>query len=469
MIALRRIAPPAQTRTLLIVLNVAIPAAVLFGYEPLLGIAATIAVIGIIAAIRIPLAMLLVAQLSIAVSLDLLKPFLAQGGPIAQQSRMFIFVAILPILIARGFRNAHVPLPVIAYGAVFLFTFTLSHRFEALSLQLAFVNLALLCLPWLASQIKWRSGEARTVLIAIALVAPLSVLIGIPLDVLGWHQLYPSDFTGVPRLRGSVHAASLALIGTGGVAAGAALDRLGWRRRAALLIIANFVIVGLTATRGGLLACTIVLVPYVVRVVRTARSPELRTVSLIGMAGVIAIAAAIYIPPLLERGRATTYDASQQGNVATSGRSEAWKYFISQAHDSQSFGRGLGSSPLIGEAAAGELPGDFRAPHNEYIRTYLETGIFGTFLIFGAIVVYLAQLYRWTVRYFRPDLVALVVAFFVYALTDNPMSGQHLSLAFGLIIGLYATLGLPSSARSSGDWSPNAAVFNPMLGRRRTS
>ncbi|MGE0879511.1 MAG: O-antigen ligase family protein [Acidimicrobiia bacterium] len=469
MIAFRNLSTPSQGRTLLLALNVAIPIAVVFGYSPAIGIALAASVVAIIAFIRVPLAVLLFAQLSVAVSFDLIKPLNAHGPAIAQQVRVLLIAALLPMLIARGFRNRQIPLPIVAYGSVFVFTFTLSRKYEDLSIKTSFINLLVLCLPWIASQINWRSGEAKKALLAIALVAPLSVAIGFPLELAGLHRFYPAEFTGVHRLRGATEAAFLALIGTGGVAAGAALDRLGWRRRGSVLIVANFIIVGLTATRGGLIACIIILMPYTRRLIRNARSPEMRTLSLIGVIGVIGVAVAIYLPPLLERTNSSSKAATtiSADDAATSGRSEAWKYFISQARGSQNFGRGLGSSPLIGEAAKDQLPGDFRAPHNEYIRTYLETGYFGTFLIFGAIAIYVVQLVRWTRPYFRPDLIALLLAFFIYALTDNPMSGQHLALPFGLIIGIYASLRIPGSARPGSDWGPAAVAFNPALRGKR--
>jgi O-antigen ligase len=122
----------------------------------------------------------------------------------------------------------------------------------------------------------------------------------------------------------------------------------------------------------------------------------------------------------------------------TAGRREAWPALIKACSDAPITGHGVGSSAQIGENLPG---GGFGQPHNDYLRTYCDTGLAGTILFWGFFIAAGVRSARLAVRSTDRQLHAaaglLVLAFILFALTDNPMVyTAHFMTPLAIVLGL---------------------------------
>ena len=89
----------------------------------------------------------------------------------------------------------------------------------------------------------------------------------------------------------------------------------------------------------------------------------------------------------------------------------------------------------------GPKGGGFGQPHNDYLRTYCDTGLVGTILFWGfflaAGVRSLTLAVRGTDRQLHAAAGLLVLAFAMFAMTDNPMIyTAHFMTPLAAILGL---------------------------------
>jgi teichuronic acid biosynthesis protein TuaE len=415
--------------------------AVALGFSLIAALAVIVVLVAVFVVVLDPLLPVLIVVLLTSVTFDTLPTLSAHSSAIARAEKLMVMLCLVPVLVARGLRDRRIPHPVIAYTAVFVFTFTLAHRDLNLDTQKAIFAFVTYNVGWMAASTRWTRAEATKLATAIALVAPLSVVEGALLQVAGQTTLVIPEYTGVHRLQGATIPAFLALLGAASAAGAVVLVHLGLHRRGYVLAAANVVIVALSGTRGGLIATILLLSPLAWRFVRRPGSrmttPLLR--ALVGVSVLIAAAVA-YAPVVIARTFNST--ATPGGGINTSGRNSAWSYFLQRASASRIFGLGLGSGPLLaGEATIQRLQGDFQAQHNEYLHLYVEGGVVGFVLVLGAIVLFLSVIWRGVPDRCRPDVAALFAAFAFYSFVDNTVTTYLFFLPFGLVLSLYLAMG----------------------------
>jgi O-antigen ligase len=122
----------------------------------------------------------------------------------------------------------------------------------------------------------------------------------------------------------------------------------------------------------------------------------------------------------------------------TAGRREAWPALIEACSDAPITGHGVGSAQRISENLPG---GGFGQPHNDYLRTYCDTGLVGSILFWGFFLAAGVRSIMLAARGANRQLHAaaglLVLAFVLFALTDNPMIyTAHFMTPLAVILGL---------------------------------
>jgi hypothetical protein len=122
----------------------------------------------------------------------------------------------------------------------------------------------------------------------------------------------------------------------------------------------------------------------------------------------------------------------------TAGRREAWPELIEACSDAPITGHGVGASYRISEYLSG---GGFGQPHNDYIRTYCDTGWLGIIAFWGFFLAAGVRSAKQAVRGTDGQLHAaaglLVLAFALFALTDNPMVyTAHFMTPLAIVLGL---------------------------------
>jgi teichuronic acid biosynthesis protein TuaE len=403
--------------------------------------------VGLVAVLFIvrPLVALGVALLSSAFAPEFYEGLAQHGSAIVRANRLLVLVALVAILARRGLRDRVVPLPLVAYGGLFVLTFTVASRHPGLTPSKAVFALATLTIGWLATQVRWRRNEVRPVLFMLAALPVTSVVAGLALGAARVRPLTMQEYTGVDRLQGATIPAYLGFLGTAGAAAATALlllprDAGGATRRqrpwAAFAIVAGVACVALSGTRGALIAVLVVVAPAAWRSVHGGHGSRRagRTVRATVLVAALVAAGFAVTPMLIERTRTDETSSA----LDTSGRAEAWTFYLREVSEAPELGRGLGAGPVIGEEGFGRLRGDFRGTHNEYVRLFVEGGWLGLVLVVGAVAVHLGSHLRRTPRHVRSGAITLVVVFAAYSAVDNTISNFHFFLPFGLLVGIYS-------------------------------
>ena len=282
--------------------------------------------------------------------------------------------------------------------------------------------------PLLAYVLAWRTADrAEEVLDRLGQICLLG------LGVVTVMLLAQSVLGGLPGLQASVRPIAISLAVMFVVAT---INAPSWRRTM-LIGVSVVAIAALTGSRMSSAVLTVLLLC----------SPSL-AVSLLWRVAV-AVVAVLLLLQLSQTeafktrfffdSDATLIDAlTLSPKLNTAGRREAWPALIEACSDAPVTGHGVGSSAEIGENLPG---GGFGQPHNDYLRTYCDTGLLGTILFWGfflAAGIRSAMLaVRATDRRLHAAAGLLILAFFLFALTDNPMVyTAHFMTPLAVVLGL---------------------------------
>jgi O-antigen ligase len=209
----------------------------------------------------------------------------------------------------------------------------------------------------------------------------------------------------------------------GALVACAVLVYRNWATRAAWpLLCLNVLVLAMAAGRGTIGAFfTCVVVPMFLVSARWAsvrgRSAIVYRYALLVLVG-LAIFAVVF-PRVAARSGVETSTGQQAGLVNTSGRSQAWAYFLERTSESPWFGNGVGTVTVMVRADQTVNQG-FVAAHNEYIQTYTEGGWFGLGLFLVLVLAMFARDFTKVVDpKLRMPLGFLLLGVGVYSITDN--------------------------------------------------
>ncbi|HEX5852158.1 MAG TPA: O-antigen ligase family protein [Solirubrobacteraceae bacterium] len=152
--------------------------------------------------------------------------------------------------------------------------------------------------------------------------------------------------------------------------------------------------------------------------------------------------------------RASATNLAEANGSSLSWRLHKWKLLLPDWESSPVIGRGLGTTITEAGAPGNQYAGE--PPHNEYVRSLVETGIVGLAILLGAIAVLIGRIVRLkstsdTHRTGPPaePALALVIVFgcLVNALADNTFLDSPTCYAAALIV--IAVLSVPSAERRS--------------------
>lgn len=182
---------------------------------------------------------------------------------------------------------------------------------------------------------------------------------------------------------------------------------------------ASFAICFLTLTRGGILASGIVIMSILPFFFRKITS---RKVGLIIVTICIGIAALFYSwDKLISR-------MYSDGDINTSGRSVAWEYIIS-LNDNPLRGQGYGK--LTTMRFTGAYIDHFSAAHNEFVRSYFETGLIGMGLLIIIFFIIFKSVFKNKIIN-GTQFLCIALAFTLYSFTDNTISNYIFWIPFML-------------------------------------
>jgi O-antigen ligase len=88
-------------------------------------------------------------------------------------------------------------------------------------------------------------------------------------------------------------------------------------------------------------------------------------------------------------------------------------------------------------------------PHNEYIRFYYDGGIIGAVLLFAAILYVFRNVIRETAKELRLYIVALMIGFLIYSISDNTLSTLQFILPFCIYLNVSGFLSGANKEKSA--------------------
>jgi teichuronic acid biosynthesis protein TuaE len=287
----------------------------------------------------------------------------------------------------------------------------------------AFIGLAI---PFIFLIIRWPEKVAERHIRIVCLLPIISVLIGVVLQVTGVRPALVMIYTGAIRLQGANIAPHLAMLAFLGLY----FAMMEMKRKAKgsgyYYVIAgvNFLILLTTGTRGPLLASGFLIAVYIFDQVRSfLRGKLVVLIPLVLFLCVLAVLLFTQMDNLKKRSVTSNGDEV----VNTSGRLEAWAYFLDRAKDSPWFGKGLGAVTVAND---GTLYRGFVVPHNEYIRFFYDGGYIGAGIMFMSLIIVFIRIYGRLPKESRVYYLTLLLAFLQYSFTDNTLSTIQFTLPF---------------------------------------
>lgn len=191
------------------------------------------------------------------------------------------------------------------------------------------------------------------------------------------------------------------------------------------LLFVNFIIIAAAQVRGMLMCGVIILIPEVCRMfLRMKKSQVVLLVALI-IGGIVILPD--FLIPLLER----TF--TEGGTINSSGRLEAWPFFLELSKDYRGIGMGIGRIKTFENQELVNFP----SAHNEYLRFLVETGVLGLVLMLTQFRIFFKDVYN---AFILPNqkyyLVFLYIGFAVLAFVENVMTGHLFWIPFCMLLSL---------------------------------
>jgi O-antigen ligase len=226
-------------------------------------------------------------------------------------------------------------------------------------------------------------------------------------------------------------------------------------------IVVGLVAIGLTASRGGMVAATVALM--IVPLTMTKLSPG-RLIAAVAMLAVSGVLAAVYIPDKIVQRLATT--GTEVEDLSLGGRFKLWEAGLKALTERPLAGYGAG---LWRQAVAPWLGPNPQVAHNSFISVAVETGIVGLMLYLGmflAVFLALMRLPSFERRFTLVLLATLMVAMLPLSWDDQKSVWVVLALLLGL--SQAPGVGAPGVMRAAARVHTTPGVRPPLTARRGT-
>lgn len=316
-----------------------------------------------------------------------------------------------------------------------LFFFTVAVFFSALGAffletwidyKLLVISYLSLAMPFLLFSVNFSKANIICLAKIVVFLPLLCVGVGllfVPFGIEPW----VIEFSGAFRLRGAAIPPHLAMLCVVAVFVHVyfLFRNIRFKYDFSILLL-NFVVLYLTATRGALIASILALLPLAkIYLSNKNRYRELFFLAMILFSFLFAYFG--YDNFMLRNA-----ESSGEEPFNLSGRAIAWEYFMHIIEINPWFGTGLGSVTLMTQFEIESNLANFVVPHNEYIRFLVDLGGVGMVLIFIPIFSFAI------IKIIRIKDVSKVCVFFalfatsIYAASDNLLSTIQFSLPFSV-------------------------------------
>ncbi|MCZ6771377.1 MAG: O-antigen ligase family protein, partial [Proteobacteria bacterium] len=318
----------------------------------LLGQLAVIATVGSLAFV-FPTTVLTIAVVSLTFSPENFLYFDQLNVPmnVGAVHKFLVLIATVPLVLRYGV-NWQLNGPLVAILLFLVTGLVFGDLHPALTQFQITKSLIALLIPWLFLSVKFNDKTVDGLLLGIALMPIISVLVAIPVEMIGAlnrvgavFEMISVDYTGAARLMGMNFPAFLAFFGY--VSFFVCLHKVVIENRRGFIFLAliNLALTIFTGTRmPSLLAVLLAGLMIFFASKDTLKGATKINFLLLGLI-FISVVMAFYWPQLEARMFAQTSDSA----VNLSGREEIWSYFIAAFHESPVFGKGVGAGVVLME------------------------------------------------------------------------------------------------------------------------
>ncbi|WYU51535.1 O-antigen ligase family protein [Bacillus sp. FSL K6-0047] len=294
-------------------------------------------------------------------------------------------------------------------------------------------------LIFLTLLIKISKKEVNTLLKILIYLPLISVFGGIVFSFVTEWSVIKNEYTGVFRLQGSNPPAHLAELSFVAVITSVLLiifkeraQDLFFTKKNTILLLINLLIVVGTFTRITILGVSFIIAfLLLLKIIEAFRKNKFNLLYLSISAFLIIPIIGVSVVSFLMLVQRSSIDGD---GINTSGRYWAWRYFLENALEHPLVGRGMGASNSLYEVNPHK---EFVAPHNEYLRMFLEVGTIGVAVSIIMLLLFVYIFYinakRVKVLDFKWVLV-ICLSIGIVAYYDNLFVTVHFSMPFTLLL-----------------------------------
>ena len=390
---------------------------VIVPYQPLLLFVMVSGFTVLLMSVLYPEKMSYVICITAVISIQYIVEFNMMGMDLQSVYKIGILLLLLPAMAHYGI-NREQSIPIIALFGLLLITYLFSDTHPLLTMSApvkAFVGLAA---PFVFLLIRWRTAVAEQHIRLICFLPVVSILFGILFHVTGIYPLFVTEFTGAIRLQGANIPSHLGFLAFIAFLVSIIEIRRNPGRMAFYYVMTgmNFVILLLTGTRGPLIAALAMIAVFLLDLIKQFIKGRVNRIIPLTLFIVVLVASIFW---QLDNFKKRSFERSTDEVIDTSGRAEAWNFFLDGVKDSPWFGRGLGSVLVSND---GSIYQGFVVPHNEYIRFYYDSGIIGVLLLFLALFYVFRKVYIRLAPEIKPYFFAFIMGVLIYSISDNTLS-----------------------------------------------
>ncbi len=431
-------APPGQTAKilglagatlavgLLLVLAAAMPMYILLLYGLV-----TLGLLGLAGLVRPDLFLLLLTAVMAIRPEEYLD---AIGGVEGSSWYKLAYVGILVAYALRFGTQRTVNWPVWALVAIAFYSFVNPNPYPTLTKFQIVKSLFGLAAGFAVFSLYYRTHDLHRLIWAIALIPLISIVGGLVEQLAGLGRMLEFDpISNVQRLQaGSIPAYLASLCLTGFIAAvnEAILDK---RRVFWVLAALNLAVMLATLGRMPLALAMMYSLSMLLFLPFSALGVGRRLVLVIGGSLCVGLFAIIFADALITRFLGGGAPGNEGEALNFMGRLVYWELGAEVLEPSPIIGRGLGTGIIFMLDA--KIPGNIRAPHNEYLRLLVDGGFIGLTLFLAGFVALLRGQTRGKPKPIRVMAWTGALVLAVFSLTDNAISAPT-ALTFLLYLAL---------------------------------
>lgn len=397
-------------------------------YNMIFSITSLLIVLVIGIAFKLPDKIFLFAVLLFASPIDNISQTLGGFVTVVFLHKALILIGVLIYMFSHGIKKKISYMPIWSTFLIFIFSLTLSTNVQGYKISDLVTATFGYILGWIFFYVNW--DDAIKYLYVIAILPIISVILGIVLNVVHvWDFFQNIDSI---RLQGASIPPHLAMLGLVGMVSALTLYYIGDLKKQKLymfIVLIDFIIIMGTITRGAIIGTIIIMILVVGDYIKKSHAKNANlTFEILIIVIALSVVLVVFGALILFRSEGSG------GTLNTSGRTDAWTYYLNIGSANRLFGVGFGAIKTI---TGVDINNSFTAAHNEYLRFFVESGIVGLSLtIISFIKIFRAILKQNIIEYPKFLIPAFMLAFLIFAFTDNTISAVEFWVLFCWYMGL---------------------------------